>query len=707
LSVGTPVYMSPEQALGADEVDGRSDIYSLGCVLYEMLAGRAAFGGETTTDTLAAVLEREPDWTAVPPDTPAAVLRLLRRCLEKDPRRRLRDIADAAIDLDDDVRPAVVSKWRASRVHAAWALAAALLIGYGFWSARSSAPASVPTPVIRATIMLPGNQRLVSVGVDYPLALSADGRTLAYVAEENGDTQLYIRELSQLDARAIPGTSGARHPFFSPDGVWVAFFAGGALQKVAVSGGAPVRLANVTDLSMGGAWGPDDTIVWSTRGADLTRIAASGGVPQTIRGSSLARWPDFLPDGRTILVAVNNNAIATLSLDSGALRIIARTPAAKGEGPAVLGPVGGIAQVRFMPSGYLLYGQSGNPGALFALPFDVKTLTVTGSPIPIADSVEKAANGGAVYFAAAANVLLYATTRDRHQLVWVDRNGVESPLGGDRAAFRGMRVSPDGARVAVTINDETRRSDVWIYDAQRGNKRRLTADRHNLSVAWTPDGRRLTFGDSRIVEMAADGAGSKEVLVDTAELLAAIPAGTFPYPTAWSPDGTDLLFEADLRQLWVFSPRKQPRLRPLFGRELTTHSGEFSPDGQWLAYVSEESGRSEVYIRHYPDLGTVTAISSGGGTLPHWSPDGREIFFRQGNALMAVSVETRPAFRAGTPHRLFAGEYVGAGRDANFDVSRDGKRFLMVKSDDASLLNHLTVVQNWAEELKRPAAATH
>jgi len=708
LIIGTPAYMSPEQARG-QIVDKRTDIWAFGCVLFEMLTGRAAFMGATVTDILAAVLEREPTWTALPQAIAPGIVRVIRRCLEKDPRRRLRDIADAAVDLEDggSLAPAVAS--RAWRTHTLWASGAILLVALAAWAAWSGAPRSTPQ-VIRTALVLSGNQRLVSNANEYPLALSPDGTTLAFVAKDNGEAQLYVRPLSASEARAIPGTSDAKHPFFSPDGHWIAFFAGGALQKVAVAGGTPLRIVTVPNVSMGGAWGPDGTIVWATRGADLMRVSAAGGVPTALPGSAPAAWPDILPDGKTVLFATGvalqgNSAIGAMSLAGGPKRIVARTLDSTLEGPAVLGAGAGIAQVRYLSNGVLVYGQSANPGALRALPFDAATLEPHGPPLPLADSLERAANGGGVYFAVSRTLLLYATTRDRHRLVWVDRTGAETPISPDRAAFRDVRLSPDGLQIAVTINDETRRSDVWIYAAEGGTKRRLTAEGHNLRAVWTPDGQRVTFSDGRIVEILANGAGEKQVLIDSPEIRAKIPQGTTAYPTAWARDGV-LLFQADQREVWAFSRAKIPSLRRLLTVHGDVHHAQVSADGHWIAYASDESGRSEVYIRPYPDLGEATPVSTNGGNVPHWSRTGREIFFRAGDALMAADIETTPRLRASPPRHLFGGAYAGAARSPDFDVSLDGKRFVMVKSDEASVLNQLTVVENWAEELKRPTART-
>jgi eukaryotic-like serine/threonine-protein kinase len=712
LVIGTAAYMSPEQARG-QAVDKRSDIWAFGCVLYEMLTGSAAFARETLSDTLAAVIEREPDWTRLPSTTPVNVNRIAQRCLAKDPRRRLRDIADAAVELDPDAVPLPIAPTplaaHSRRGYVAGSIAAVLIaaLGIAAWSFRGSRDVPpVSGAVTRTTIILPGNQRLATADSDYPLAVSPDGATFAYVAEHEGQTQLYVRELGALEPRAIPGATAPRHPFFSPDGKWVGFFAGGALQKVAVASGVPLRICSVTGRSMGASWGPDDTIVWATLGADLSKVSAGGGLPQPIVGSSPAAWPEILPDGKTVLfttgAAQEASAIAAQSLDGGTKRIVARTTDSPLQGPAVLGAGDGIAQVRIVANGhYLVYGQSQNPGAIRAIPFDLTSLTAKGSPLSLADSVERARNGGAVYFAVSTTgLLLYASTGDRHQLAWVDRNGTATPISSDRAAFRSPDLSPDGTLIVVAVNDETRRSDIWIYDADRGTKRRLTTERHNLSPVWTPDGRRITFSAGGIVELTADTSGTTATLFSLEQVHAHLLAGTFAYPTAWSPDGRDLLFQADGRDVWALSRLTPADPHPLLQGPFNEHNAQFSPDGRWIVYVSDESGHDEIYVRPYHGFTSPFVVSSDGGTYPRWSRDGREIFYRQGDALMAVSVEANQSFHADKPRRLFTGPFTGAGRESSFAVSPDGKRFVMVKSDEASTLTQLTVVQNWFPGLK-------
>jgi len=541
--------------------------------------------------------------------------------------------------------------------------------------------------------MLPVGQRLTSDNADYPMAVSPDGSRIAYVAEAEGGAQLYVRELSELEPKAIAGTSGARHPFFSPDGHWVGFFAEGALQRVSIAGGAPLRICNTSGLSMGGSWGPDNTIVFASRGAGLYKISAAGGVPQPLAGSDHGSWPEILPDSKRVLFSVGN-AIAIIPLGGGQRRILARTNNSSSEGPAVLG-AGWILQARFASPGYLVYGQS--PGVVRAIPFDLESLTLMGPPVSMIDNVERAQDGGAIYFALSeTGLLLYASTGEHHQIVWVDRNGAETPISSDQRAFRTPRLSPNGKLVAVAISDETRRSDIWIYDAERGTKHRLTTEGHNLEPLWTPDGTRLMFSsDGSVAEMQANGTGSKEIL---------LPADRFRSPCSWSKNGQDLLFEeaepAGYYSLWR-SARNQHDASPVpLIRSTIGECGLLSPNGQWVAYVSNESGRAEVYVDSYPSLGDKVAVSTDGGHRPRWSRDGRELFYRQGDAVMAVFVDTSTGLRAEKPRRLFAGPYSGESHESAFDVSPDGRRFLMIKSDDAATLRQINAVLNWLEEVK-------
>jgi eukaryotic-like serine/threonine-protein kinase len=540
--------------------------------------------------------------------------------------------------------------------------------------------------------VLPADRELDLDFRAYPLTLSPDGARLAFVLDDDGRKQLYVRKLSDLEATPIPGTLGAMQPFFSPDGESVAFFARGLLQKVSVRGGAPLSICSVSGIAMGGSWGPDDTIVFATLDSGLLKVAAVGGTPQRLPGSDKSSWPEILPDGKTVLFTLAGNAIATMSLDGSNKRVLARTDASvDGPAAAVLG-AGEIGPVRFVPTGHLIFGH----GAfrMRAAPFDLKTLTLKGSPVSIVDSVFRSADSGPLYFAISrTGTMVYAPEDPRRRLVWVQQDGRVTPIGTDQAAFRYPSVSHDGKHIAVDINTEERRSDIWIYDAERGTKSRLTTDVSSILPVWDPDDTRITFAANGLVSRLSDGSGKEEILRKKEQ--------SFLYPTSWSPQGVDLLFTEDnLRtgmDLWVL-PRKDGEPRKLLERQFHDAWAQFSRDGHWVAYVSDESGVNEVYVAHYPEMTGKVIVSTHGGHWPVWSPNGRELFYRQGNAVMAVQVQTTPKLVVSIPRRLFTGPYAGVDGDRKFDVAPDGRRFLMIERiDDA---RHLIIVQNWFEELK-------
>jgi Tol biopolymer transport system component len=698
--LGTPAYMSPEQARG-EIVDKRTDIWAFGCVLYQMITGRSAFGRETTIDTLAAIVDGDPDMSLLPASTPSGVRRLLERCFEKDPKRRLRDIGDGIVLLDETVditKNAEIPPKNSWRELTKWALAAAVFVAVGaaLLFFLRPAPPTVSNAVLRTTIALPPGIKLVSGDRELPLAVAPDGSRIAYVADEDGRRLLYVREMSSLEPRAIPGTEDARHPFFSPDGRSIGYFANGALQRVDVSGAAPLRICDVANISMGGSWGPDHTIVFAASGSDLMRVGDSGGTPKPLEGTKPATWPEILPDGKTVLftTGVGNNlsAFATIPIAGGAKHVFASLTNSPFKAPSVIGSGGSLLEAHVVP-GYLLYGQS--PGVVRAVPFNLSSRSITGSPISLVGSIERAMNGGGVYFAVSqTGLLVYASTGNKHQLVWVDLKGNVTPATPERGPYRIPRISPDGSLIAIAMSDDTRRSDIWIVDTERGTRRRLTTGDHNLAPTWRPDSSHVAFSTIEGIRELPVNGGTLNTLV----------SASGAYPDSWSPDGKNLLYCLDVangREIWVLAPGTPGNLPGhVLAQGGTYYDPQYSPDGRWIAYSASISNRQEVYIARAPDLADPVAVSTNGGLRPIWSKDGRELFYREGDALMKVSVDTMHGLHAAKPERLFSGSFSGESHDVAFDVSRDGQRFIMVKSDEAAALTKLTAVQYWQQELK-------
>jgi serine/threonine protein kinase/Tol biopolymer transport system component len=700
--LGTPAYMSPEQARGKP-VDKRTDIWAWGCVLYELLTARQAFRGETLSDTIAGVLEREPDWQVLPPATPAKVRDLLRRCLQKDSQHRLRDIGDARIEIEEALTATVAAELSApvKGIRARWQ--GALLWGVAFlvlaavtsiavWNRKSSSPI-ISGPVSRIAITLPPGQPLAGLEMGIAVALSPDGTHLVYAARQGGIQQLYLRPLDGLETKLIQGTEGATEPFFSPDGQWVGFFAGGKLKKVPLSGGEALSLCDAAD-PRGASWGSQGVIIFApTRASALVQVSDAGGTPWPLahleKDENSHRWPEFLPGGQTVLFA---------ALNSGANWNNARVAVQSVATGERLNLIQGATHPRYAPSEHLIYVHRGN---LMAVPFDPQRLQVTGAAVPVVEGVlQSTFSGAAQYSFSATGSLVYVPGGDQssqRRLRWVSRSGVEQPVAAPARAYRGPRLSPDGRRVAVGIEEQE--TQVWLYDLARETLARFTLEGStNYDPLWTPDGKRITFhsttGVAGLFWQLADGSGGRELLTKDAS-----------GPSSWSPDGQLLarnLISAAGWNISVFrlSDRKQdPFLETTFNKG----AASFSSDGHWLAYTSDESGRYEIYVQPYPGPGGKWQISTEGGTEPVWSRKGRELFYRSGDKMIAVEITTQPSFSAGKPKVLFAGHYQpSAILNANYDVSSDGQRFLMLKpggQDQAA--TQINVVLNWFEELKR------
>jgi serine/threonine-protein kinase len=731
--VGTAAYMSPEQARGRP-VDRRADVWAFGAVLYEMLTGHPAFPGETVSDTIVAILEREPDLTVLPAISPPPIRRLLRRCFEKDRTRRLADMADARLDIDDalsgsEIDAPVTPSISRTRERLTWAsslllvvLAAAAMVA---WATRS---VSIPLETTRTILSVaptgegsganPLEQRVGSARpTRTEVALAPDGKTLVFGAIWGGRQQLYARAMDQLSAIPISGTSGGSSPFFSPDGQWVGFGADGELRKVPLSGGPAVTLCKASAL-FGASWGDDGTIVFAEqRNGGLRRVSAMGGTSESLTtpqpGEYSHRLPHMLPGSRAVIFTILNGPdlwddaqIVVRSFDTGQQTVL----------------VTGGSDGRYVSTGHLVYVRL---GTLMGVPFDPVRLAVTGGATGVIDDVMQAADRNGSYMAntlagqftvSDTGALVYLTggavaASDR-SLAWVDRHGTSLHLPAPPRAYSGPRLSPDGQRVAVTTLGP---NQVWSVDIARGALSPVTVDGQSDHGVFTPDGKRIVFRsraagtEGNLYWKAADGGGAIERLTD---------GGRSQTPSSWSPDGATLAYmdEGESKgffqfDIWVLSIGDR-KTRPVIHTAANEMTPEFSPDGRWLAYVSNESGRSEVYVQPYPGPGERHLISTNGGWQPAWSGSGRELFYVQGGAvggggvttLMSVKLATAPAFQAGMPEALFESADLRIPWGRSYDVASDGRRFLLTlnKETPTNLAPaQMIFVQHWFEELKR------
>jgi serine/threonine-protein kinase len=745
--LGTAPYMSPEQARGLP-VDNRTDIWAFGCVLYEMLTGRKAFNGDTVTDCLAAIVGQEPDWTLLPPSVPENVVGLIRRCLNKDLQTRLADINDARRELDDvlmtvsgRVSRAPLVRARARRLpRAAYAVAIAVVLVAGAFGG----------PLIRQLTLKPervdiglAHDEFISSTRSSELALSGDGTLIAYAASkrmaampkmgagpsatedpgQTGDTsgampsmamteQVYLRGVAEgSTARPIGGALG-NGPFFSPDDKWLGFWHAptGTLRKVAISGGAPVKICDAVSGIAGAAWGPDDTIVFAW--FDLFRVPAAGGSPTTLlkvdeqRGERFFRHPAFLPSGRAVLFTIgmadsysyDDAEIAVISLETGQKKIL----------------VQGGTSARYSPSGHLVYARGGQ---LLAVAFDADTLEVTGQPFPVVTGLFMSANTGMASFSiSSAGHLAYAVgpqERGTRVFAWVDKDGRKTTLPLKPSSYLHPRLSPDGRQLAYEVEGASH--DIFTYDFDRGTTTRMSLDGASHWPLWTPDGQRLTFrswktGTMTMWWMPADKGASPERLTHV---------GSMQSPESWSPDGRTLAFTqmddpASGSDIYALSLDRAGEPQVLWRTKFSEGSPKFAPNGKWVAYSSNESSQPEVYVTEYPGPGRKITISTNGGTDPLWRHDGRQLFYRLGDLMMVVDVDYGRSLEVSKPRVLWRGNYLaGAGSScgmagptsANYDVTRDGQRFLMIEDASASAeAALLRVVSNWSLELENPSA---
>lgn len=729
LILGTAAYMSPEHVRGRP-LDRRTDIWAFGCMFFEALSGKPPFASDTVSDTLAAVLREEPDWRALA-HAPVAIQRLIKRCLRKDPQSRLHDIADAGLEIEDAVAESAPlmlpvpgrTPWRISRKRAIFTSLASLalmaaVVSAGYWLA-SRAATRAPGGVSRLTVPVPAGQQVERGGLA-PLAISPDGSRLVYVAvEREGRTQLFMRPLDRFESTAIAGSEGGSAPFFSPDGRWIGFYANGMLQRVSIDGGAALKICDAPAV-WSATWGQDGRILFAGAGTPggLWIVPAGGGTPErltTVDADAELQhaYPEWLPNGDVLYGVMTERGwhFATLTLSSKAVKPLG-------------GPGSGGAGARWVNTGHLLYASG---GGLVAVPFE-PARGVTGSPVPLLERPDVDASGSAAFAVSSSGTLVYipkASALPLRSLVRVDADGRATLLTETRAAYRHPRFSHDGRKLAVAVESDTG-SDIWVYDLERKHRTRLTDGGVNRYPIWSHDDKRIAYQGARsgtvtLYARNSDGTGEPQALIRTSSQsglsrsLAGLLPGNMPtftpanphLPMSWSADGQHLAFDerkpSAERDIWVLKMGEDPS--PFLVTAFDEWAPAFSPDGKWLAYVSDESGRNEVYVQPFPEPGSKWPISTDGGTEPAWSRDGRTLYYRRGDALMSVQVTLPPApdteFKYGQPKLLFESRYETTDTARNYDVAgeKDKAPFVAVRSEGMVEARHFNVVLNWFNEL--------
>jgi serine/threonine-protein kinase len=690
--LGTAAYMSPEQAKGRP-ADKRSDVWAFGCVLYEMLTGKGAFECEDVSDTLAAILRDDPAWNVLPRELPTNVRTLLTGCLKKDRTVRFADVAviqfllDAPVAVSPSIAGTLAIRATLLAIAAGVGALVAFAIGLGV------RPSITPLPVVRLSAAAPPGTPLNVP--ELGMAVSPDGKRVVFRAGASAATsQLYLREIDRFDAVPLRNTPNPQSPFFSPDGQWIAFFSLGTLKKVAVTGGAPEDICAVPAAARGGTWGSDDTIVFSSSAnPGLMRVPAAGGTPKVLAAppankGTLYRFPSFMPDGKAVLFTIfqpgsgwDNADVAVVSLDAGDERVVFH----------------GGTRPRYASSGYLLVERA---GSIFAVRFDPKGPRRSGRPVLVVDHVSSnSATGVAQYDVSDNGLLAYVPGSPdvpNRNPTWVTRQGNATTVELQRPIVD-LALSPDSRRAAFAIAGES--TNLFIYNFENRTMPRFTTGSGvDASPRWTRDGQRIAYsatrnGPTEIYWKASDGSGGDEPLAKVD------PSGPGQFPRSFSSDGHFLIFQrgqgAASNDLWVLSLGENPTARAFIDSPANETQAQFSPNGHWVAYQSNETDRDEIYIAPFPGPGGRIPVSTDGGQRPLWRDDGRELFYRSGDRVMAVDVNLGQTPRIGMPHMLFQGQY-----DLAYDVTKDGQRFLMLKGEPQSQPTVLNIIVNWFEELK-------
>jgi serine/threonine protein kinase/Tol biopolymer transport system component len=704
--LGTAAYMSPEQARGRT-VDRRADVWAFGAVVFEMVSGRQAFSGETVTETLAEVMKSEPPWQALPADMPPHLVRLLQQCLVKEPRQRIRDMGDVRLALEGAfdtagsaplTTPSPDTRWTRSAALSLAAVAAVIagaVVAGGAWM-MSRPTLAPPAPSARLAMTLPDDQRFASL--DFPLlAVSPNGTLVVYGAVTSGRQQLHVRAIDSTESKALAGTDQAINPFFSPDGQWIGFFAQGKLKKISIATGTTHTLSDAPN-PRGGTWAGDAIYFAAGSNSSLSKVSPDGGAPTDVttldrtKGEVSHRWPHVLPGGKALLFDVwtgpgtDEKEIHVQRLDGGARTTVVQAGASG----------------RYVASGHVIYARNDE---LFAVPFDVDRLRVSGPASRLRDAAWRGSEGN--QYAVSDNGVFVSVSgrpdRNERRLVWVRRDGSVEPLAAPPREYHGnAALSPDGRRAAVDVEAAT--VGLWLFDFMRGTLTPLTTGKGSSQAPrWSADGTHIVYrgtrtGSRNLWWKSVDDAKGEERLTTGEGVQTA---------SSFSNDGQWLAYYDsdpetgfDIVALPLGGDRKP---RAVVKTPFTEQFPRLSPDGHWIAYTSNESGRTEVLVQSFPDAGARTQISTSGGIEPVWSRDGRELFYLDGDAMRVVEVRTSPTFSAGAPRLLYEGRFIQSPNGvASYDVSADGQRFLRVQPLHPDPPTHeIQVTMNWFEELKR------
>lgn len=703
--LGTAAYMSPEQARGAI-ADARADVWAFGVVLYEMLAGKRAFSGESVTDILATVLRGDPDWSALPNETPPRIHQLLRRCLERDRKQRLQAIGEAriAIDAKDDEVPPAPARARAwPWIDAVLSMALAILACTWWWQTNRSVPLK---PLMRLDVQLPADPKPERPDGGGFFALSPDGTQLAMtVRSADGRLRLATRRFDQTPMTTLAGTEGANSPTFSPDGQWIAFAADRKIKKISVAGGAVVTVCD-SNVRYTASWGDDGNLIATLGfGSGLSKIPAAGGTPKTItepnreKGELWHRWPQVLPGSRAVLFSVQHSGqsfdeddIEVLSFETGQRKTLRH---------------GGFFP-RYLPSGHLIWVHQ---NVLFAAPFDLRRLTLTGEPQPVVEDIRSAEQIGADFAFSRAGLFVYGSGAGEmlQAIFWLDRSGKTLPLHPTPGLYSSPRISPDGKRVAFSSSDGRGHDDIWVRDVDRDTSARLTvlAGQSGHPV-WTPDGRNVIFWSSN-----PTAPGMYSIRADGSSVAQRLTEGKVRQtPYSISQDGRRLAFHqlatTNGIEIWTAAIEgdDHPKLgtpEPFLRTAFSTISPAFSPDGRWLAYYCHEPEKEGVWVVPFPGPGGAWLIS-GRGDEPIWSRQGRQLFFTAGShTIMSTNYTSQgDAFVFDKPEVWSPHPLLNVG---TFDVTPDGKRVAVILNADGSAdkkpITHLTFLLNFFDELRR------